>query len=66
MPNFLVGRKVGSKAVHFSGAPFLFTRFFPKLSFQRGVALQWRHYEVAVYPWPFDYGEDDGDGRDAV
>lgn len=55
MPNFVRGRKVLGKAVQVSGAPFLFTRFFPRLSFfQRGVALQWRHYEFTVYPWPFD------------
>ena len=54
MPNFVRGRKVFGKAVQFSGAPFLFTRYLPRLDFQRGFGIQWRHYEFVVYPWPFN------------
>lgn len=53
MSNFVRGRRVGRWAVQVSGAPFLFCRFVSLAHANGGVALRFRQYELAVYPWPF-------------
>lgn len=50
--NFVRGRRIGGLLVQFSAAPFLFSRGV-WISFNRGVELRVRSFELLIGRWPF-------------